>query len=191
MMAVLIPNPPRAEPSDGDLVGRFRAGDPEALPGLYRRHSGPLYLYACSLLRDPDGAEDLVQEAFVRLLSAGPGPLRDSVRPFLYAIVRNLARDASRRSRIERGHAPAIALRAARTETADPASLKRLEKVVAGALEQLPEEQREAVVLKVYGGLTFEEIAELVGIPQGTAISRYRYAVEKLGDLLADTGELP
>lgn len=187
MIAVLMPTSPAAEsPSDGDLVGRFRAGDLEALQAMYRRYSGPLYLYACSLTGDPARAEDLVQEAFVRLLAAARGHLRESIRPFLYAIVRNLARDESRRTSVERGHAPVLALRAARTEFTDPESRKRLELAVARALERLPEEQREAVVLKVYAGMTFEEIAEVAAIPQGTAISRYRYAVEKLGELLAD-----
>jgi RNA polymerase sigma-70 factor (ECF subfamily) len=191
MIAESMPNAASAESSDGDLVGRFRAGDLEALLGLYRRYSSPLYLYACSLTGDPQRGEDLVQEAFVRLMSDAREGLRESVRPFLYAIVRNLARDESRRSRIERGHAPALALRATRTEFADIAALKRLEQTVTAALDQLPEEQREAVILKVYVGMTFDEIAELCGIPQGTAISRYRYAVEKLGQLLADLGERP
>jgi len=186
-----MPNVLSTESSDGDLVGRFRAGDLEALLGLYRRYSGPLYLYACSLTGDPACAEDLVQEAFVRLMSVGRERLRESVRPFLYTIVRNLARDESRRSSIERGHAPALAFRAMRAEFADPGSLKRLEQAVAGALEKLPEEQREAVVLKVYVGMTFDEIAEVVGVPQGTAISRYRYAIGKLGELLADKEEVP
>src|SRR5204863_5379024 len=140
---VLMPNPPAAEPaSDGDLVGRYRAGDLEALLALYRRYSGPLFLYACSLTGDPASGEDLVQEAFVRLMSVDRERLRDSVRPFLYAIVRNLARDESRRSSIERGHAPALALRATKTEFTDPDSLKRLEQAVARALEKLPAEQR-------------------------------------------------
>ena len=191
MIAESMPNAASAESSDGELVGRFRAGDLEALLGLYRRYSGPLYLYACSLTGDPQRGEDLVQEAFVRLMADARERLRESVRPFLYAIVRNLARDESRRSRIERGHAPAVALRAATTDLLDSAARKRLEQAVAGALEKLPEEQREAVVLKVYVGMTFDEIAALVGIPQGTAISRYRYAVEKLGELLADQGERP
>jgi RNA polymerase sigma-70 factor, ECF subfamily len=191
MMTALMPNPPSMESSDGDLVGRFRAGDLGGLLGLYRRYSGPLTLYACSLAGDPARAEDLVQEAFVRLLSAGRDRLQESVRPFLYAIVRNLARDDARRSSIERGHAPTVALRARRTEFADPGRLKRLEEAVETALEKLPAEQREAVVLKFYAGMTFEEIAEVVGIPQGTAISRYQYALGKLGELLADEDKMP
>ncbi len=191
MMTVLMANAPSMESSDGDLVGRFRAGDLGGLLGLYRRYSGPLYLYARSLSGDAAGAEDLVQEAFVRLLSGGRDRLQESVRPFLYAIVRNLARDASRRSSIEHSHAPAVALRAIRADGADPERLKQLEKAVGTALEKLPSEQREAVVLKVYVGMTFDEIAEVIGVAQGTAISRYQYALKKLGDLLANEEPLP
>ena len=190
MIAVLMPNELSAESTDGDLVGRYRSGDLNALLALYRRYCGPLYLYACSLSGDSARAEDLVQEAFVRLMASGPGRLRETVRPFLYAIVRNLARDDSRRSTLERGHAPTLALRAVRTEIADPASRKHLEQAVAGALDRLPAEQREAVVLKIYAGMTFEEMADLLAVPQGTAISRYQYALKKLGELLAGQEEV-
>jgi len=189
MIAVLMPTPPSADSSDDELVGRYRSGDLDALLSLYRRYSGPLYLYACSLA-GASRAEDLVQEAFVRLMSAGRDHLRETIRPFLYAIVRNLARDESRRSSVEKDHAPALALRAVSTEVDDPESRRRLEQAVAGALDRLPADQREAVVLKVYAGMTFEEIAEVVSIPQGTAISRYRYAIEKLGQLLGDQKEV-
>jgi RNA polymerase sigma-70 factor, ECF subfamily len=191
MMTVLMPNAASTESSDEDLVGRFRAGDLGGLLGLYRRYSGPLYLFACALSGDAARAEDLVQEAFVRLLTGGRDRLQDTVRPFLYAIVRNLARDASRRSSIEHSHAPALALRAIRATGVDPERSKRLEEAVETALEKLPAEQREAVILKVYVGMTFDEIAEVVGVPQGTAISRYQYALKKLGELLANEDNLP
>ena len=84
-----------------------------------------------------------------------------------------------------------MALRAIRADAADPERLKRLEEAVESALEKLPAEQREAVVLKVYVGMTFDEIAEVVGVPPGTAISRYQYALKKLGELLANEEQLP
>jgi len=165
--------------SDRELLRRYRAGDLGAFGFVYRRHSRFLYLYACSMTRDPALSEDLLQQAFLKVLVPDPGSLGESVKALLFTSVRNLVRDRLRKADVERRHYPL--LQAARPESAvSPQDLEAL----SCALDRLPGEQREAVVMKVHGGLTFSEIADVLGEPEPTVKSRYRYAIQKLSELL-------
>jgi RNA polymerase sigma-70 factor (ECF subfamily) len=164
--------------SDAELLDRHLRGDAGGFAGLYRRYAPALHLYAQALTRDADAARDLVQETFVRAMDAAG--LRGSVRPMLYTIARNLAADERRKADVRRRARPLLAL-AARADAPAPSHDAE---AVSQALDALPDEQREAVVLKIYAGLGFAEIAELTGVSTATAASRYRYAIEKLAALL-------
>jgi RNA polymerase sigma-70 factor, ECF subfamily len=144
---------------------------------LYARHAAGLYAYARAILGDPGRAEDAVQEAFARLLEQGVDRI-SSVAAFLYAVVRNGAIDEKRRASTRARSLPYFAV-----ATPDPAERELRERASAG-LAALPEEQREVLVLKLYSGKTFAEIADLTGTSLDTAHSRYRYGLEKLGRLL-------
>jgi len=147
----------------------------ESLAGLYDRVSRRLYAYALSLTGDPGRSEDAVQDAFVRLLQYTPGRDVKSLEGFLFTATRNIILD-ERRRRAVRDKAPVpLPLVQASGEPDEAASR---------ALGQLPEEQREAVVLKIYAGLTFAEIGEVTGTSQDTAAGRYRLGIEKLAQLL-------
>jgi RNA polymerase sigma-70 factor (ECF subfamily) len=161
-----------AEP-DLDLLLAHRSGDPDAFLALYRRHSRPLYAFARTMA--PAHADDLLQETFLRLMDADPRELAN-VKAWLFTVLCNLGRDLARRDRVRRANPPA------REGAADPVE----QSAVAEALRRLPEEQRDIVALKVFGGLTIAEAAEVAGIPAATATSRYRYALEKLAALLGD-----
>ena len=149
-------------------------------------HGAALVLFARQWLPAAADAEDVVQEAFVRFWRARHRA--DDPTAFLYACVRRCALDwlRARRRRAAREAA------AARTEPVDGALFaagpERDERraAVEAALARLPEEQRTVLVLKVWGGLTFPQIAETLGIPANTAASRYRYALDKLRTLLAE-----
>lgn len=144
---------------------------------LYRRHGHGLFAYARSLTGRRETAEDIVQEAFVRLIQSGTSSVPAE---YLYGIVRNLAMDAARQADRRRRHQPEVARvlgdRASKGFDDERALLAAL----LEELEELPLEQREVVVLKIHGGLTFEEIAAILQAPPNTAASRYRYALEKL-----------
>lgn len=125
-------------------------------------------------------AEDLVQEAFVRFWRS---PTRNDADAHvqLFAMVRRAGLDhtrrTARREARERSAAAGAEELAWFTPTAEAAER---EAEMRGALEQLPPGQREVVVLKIWGGLTFEEIARTLEISPNTAASRYRYALEAL-----------
>jgi RNA polymerase sigma-70 factor (ECF subfamily) len=148
---------------------------------LYDRYASRLLFFAHSLVGDSALAEDLLQECFLRLLDLEPDQVRhDSMRNLLYMILRNLARDESRRRATRLKSYPLLA-----PSTVAGGEAGRFEGLSL-ALHALPEEQREVVVLKFYGELTFAEIAELTTVPEPTVKSRYRYAVEKLAEVLRD-----
>jgi RNA polymerase sigma-70 factor (ECF subfamily) len=165
--------------SDGQLLARYREGDLASFEMFYERHSPGLLLYARSLTQNSALAEDVVQETFIRFLSYNSQGTCDSTRAFLYTAARNLVIDERRKSTRHKE----VRARVAKDERVAPKDEAADE--ILFALGLLPPEQREAVVLKVYGSLTLSEVAKMTGVHPATATSRYRYAIEKLTRLLA------
>ncbi|MFL6513833.1 MAG: RNA polymerase sigma factor [Chthoniobacterales bacterium] len=143
---------------------------------------GPgLVLFARQWVQSLADAEDIVQEAFVRFWRRNHNITN---RALLYATVRSIALDRirgdSRRARRE-------ALVVADTEQSVEPQFQvedDSQRVVVGALDRLPKDQREVLVMKIWNELTFAEIAEALGISQNTAASRYRYALASLRKIL-------
>lgn len=162
--------------TDAALLLAYRRGELDAFTTLYDRYEDRLYFYARTLTEDASIAEDVIQEAFVRLLRVEPGSAGESLAPLLFTMVRNLGVDARRRSVVrERMHAAHSSGARSEKTASDLGDL----------LERLPADQREAVFLKIYSGLTFAEISEVTGTKLQTVASRYRTALEKLAPLLA------
>lgn len=169
-----------------DLV---RSDDPAALELLYGDYAPSLLAFLLSRLRSRADAEDALQHLFLDL-ARRPRQLlgvRD-LTPWLFTKARNLATDRLRARMREAGRAEALeagplpdwmelAPRSA-PATADDAAL-------AAAVDGLPDDQREVVVLKAFEGLTFADIAARLGVSLNTAASRWRYALEKLRARLA------
>lgn len=145
------------------------------LAELYDRVGRRLYAYALSLTGDASRSEDAVHDAFVRLLQYAPGRDIKSLEGFLFTATRNLILDARRRQARQRDLPSPLSLSQASGVPDEDASR---------ALGQIPEEQREAVVLKIYADLTFAEIGEVTGTSLATAAARYRLGIEKLAQLL-------
>ena len=185
-----------AEETDAQLVRQTRAGDTQAFGRLVERYMRRAYYGALGLVRSPEDAMDLSQEAFVRAYRARHRI--DPDRPFyawLYQIIRRLCfnhtRDKSTRRRKLRDASGWLVDQAtARGASDDPdraletAEAKRR---VSAALESLPERDREILVLKEFEGLRYREIAELVGIPIGTVMSRLYAARRRLAAALEET----
>jgi RNA polymerase sigma-70 factor (ECF subfamily) len=154
------------------------------LAGLYEAYGARLYRYAVLLLADRTVAEDVVQEAFVRLVTAMRG--RSGVEAtfaYLATIVRNECYTALRkRRRRAEDQAPIL-------ERAAPDATEEERMILEAALRALPVEQREVVYLRVHEGLTFQEIADRCAVSINTVASRYRYATAALRRALAPSEE--
>jgi len=162
----------QGQETDERLLDRYRRGELSAVGEFYRRYCRPVYLYAFSLTRDPAQAEDVVQQTFVRLLQRDPAGI-SSVRGLLFTIARNLVRDDLRRAAASKSAYPILESAA---DAPDPDRLEALSR----ALNGLPDDQREVVILRIYAGLPFADIAAIMGVPEATAKSRYRYALERM-----------
>jgi RNA polymerase sigma-70 factor, ECF subfamily len=150
----------------------------------FERHGAALVLLARQWVDCRLAAEDIVQEAFVRFWRA-----REQVADpaaYLYACVKRCALDSQR----GRGRQNRREQAAARPEAEGPftGSMEDGERraAIALALRGLPEDQREVLVMKVWGGLTFVQIAQVLQVSANTAASRYRYALAKLREQLAE-----
>jgi RNA polymerase sigma-70 factor (ECF subfamily) len=141
------------------------------------RHGPALLLYARQWCRSRADGEDAVQDGFVRFWKSR-GRARDDTA-YLFACVRTAALDLSRAGERRRRHEAAVSVFENAPEHDD------LREAVEIALKQLPVEQREVLVMKIWGGLTFAQIADVLAIPGNTAASRYRYALERLEATLA------
>lgn len=122
-------------------------------------------------------AEDVVQEAFVRFWRR-----QHSIenRALLYATVRSTALDRLRSDQRRARREAAVALDGAKHFEPEFTTFDEGQQILAAAVERLPSEQREVVILKIWSELTFAEIASILEISQNTAASRYRYALGAL-----------
>ena len=149
---------------------------------LYDDHAQALLAFLLNFTRHEADTRDLLQEVFVKLANR-PDLLhgvRDE-RAFLLRLAHNQAIDLIRRRGTREKHYEQLAGEtiAVFAPVAEPDELAFRE-ALSAALGELPPDQRVAVHLKLWEGLTFEQIAELLGIPLNTAASRYRYGIDKL-----------
>jgi RNA polymerase sigma factor (sigma-70 family) len=144
---------------------------------LYDRHGAVLLGYACSFVADAGIAEDVVHQVFVKLLQ-GKTSAPDAPLGYLYRAVRNAALNVRRNGRRE---AP---LDVENTWFAHRGGDREAAIALQAALRELPEEQREVVMMRVWSGMTLEEIAMGSGVSLNTVASRYRYALRKLRERL-------
>ena len=187
----------RMLPTDDSLLAqRIRSGDREALGELYDRYASVALATALRVVADREQAEDLVHDSFVAVWQKIDrfDPLRGSLRAWLLTVVRNRAIDRLRAIRssiaIEDADEQSL-LRTSPNPTWEAAIARRSAAELRGALDRLPQEQRQAIELAYFGGNTYREIAVLTNVPLGTANGRLRLALAKLREALQETDAAP
>ena len=158
----------------------------DTIAALYAAHGSRLYRYAVLLLADRTAAEDAVQDVFVQLARASKDRSMSDV-PFAYlaTTLRNTCYSMLRRRRGGPFRLTGQQNQVGLIESASGDASEEERLLIEQVLRRLPAEQREVVYLKVFEGMTFQEIAERCGISINTAGSRYRYAIEALRRALA------
>jgi RNA polymerase sigma-70 factor (ECF subfamily) len=188
------------ETDDLELVRRAQAGDRAAFRRLFDLYHRRVYQMAVAMLRHPQDAHDVVQEAFVRVHRHLPDfQGNSSFYTWLYRISMNLVYDQLRRrktqravdyddtiGRAEEGAEPSPL--APVVDKADPgrtAARKELAGQLQAALDTLPEHHRQVILLREVEGLSYEEIAKIMSVPKGTIMSRLFHARRKMQRALA------
>jgi RNA polymerase sigma-70 factor, ECF subfamily len=183
--------------TDEELVARTMAGDADSFNQLILRWERPIYALAYRTIGREEEARDIVQDTFLRAYRALPGfKGQAKFSSWLYRIALNLCRDWIRRQRrtptvqapegveladLASEHGPIESIE-------DLVTRREMSRAVTEAMRQLPEEQRTAIILKEYHGLTFQEIADLQGCPLSTVKTRLYQGLSVLRRYLEQTG---
>jgi RNA polymerase sigma factor (sigma-70 family) len=151
-----------------------------AIEVLYRQHGAALLLFASAISGDRGRAQDAVHQVFLKAIENGSVSEAINKKAYLFASVRNaVLNDAKVQDRNMPLDVDSVWFSPPDRDYAGEQNLRR-------ALAELPDDQREVIVLHVWGELTFSEIADLLSVSSNTAASRYRYALAKLrGSMLA------
>jgi RNA polymerase sigma-70 factor, ECF subfamily len=177
------------EPTDEQVLEAVGRGDDDALGELYDRFGRLAFRLAFRILRDRALAEDAVQEAFLAVWRSADAYKRERAKPstWILTVVHRRAVDIVRREQSRRGEPLEVAPEPESGPADDDAVLRDRRAAVQAALTELPGEQRQALELAYYGGLTQSELAERLGVPLGTVKSRMFAGLGRLRELLAET----
>ncbi len=169
--------PPASSQDDSILLGLVQRGDEQAMASIFDRYSKVVYSVALRVLRDPSGAEDVLQEIFMQIWRNPDSFIatRGSLGGWLAVVSRNRSIDALRRRR-PTDNIDDMPL-ASSYNLANEAELHSLMEKARGAIQMLPVEQRKTLEMAFFDGLTHSEIAEMTGDPLGTVKTRIRSAL--------------
>jgi len=174
--------------SDAELVQSYIDGQERSLEILIERHKDKVYTSIYVLVKDKYIAEDLFQEAFLKMIKTikeGRYAEQGKFLPWAVRVAHNLCMDYFRRTKSQ----IPVTLSDGRdisvlfiTEENPSTKIERRQthQILRKLVEELPEDQREVVVLRMYAGLSFKEISDLTGVSINTALGRMRYALLNL-----------
>ncbi len=193
------------QPSDDELFAAYREGDLQAFEKLFARHRGPVFRFVSRYVSDREAAAELTQDIFLKVVRSSADFRGGSkFTTWLYRIARNACIDRLRRmsfrktlsldqtSGSEEGEGRTLldVLSDPNGDVERQVVHGRLREKIAQAVAGLPDDQREVFLLREVAGLSFREVAEVVGCPENTAKSRMRYALERLREALMDFREV-
>ncbi len=169
-----------ADLSDEDLMSRFQGGEERAFTALYDRYQNRLYGYCVKMLKDRALAEDIFQEVFIRVARKHQQFTGGNFGGWLFAIARNQCLNAIR-DRHEHSSLEDVGrnLVAPETDLYNESS-----EILRAAVETLPDEYREVLILRVYSGFSYKEISDITGLKLATVKVRIHRAKLKLHELL-------
>jgi RNA polymerase sigma-70 factor (ECF subfamily) len=185
--------------TDEELVARAQGGDIDSFNQLIVRWERPIYALAYRVIGREEDARDVCQDAFLRAYRALPGfKGQAKFSSWLYRIALNLCRDWIRRQRRapvsqlpEDADATELAAETGPVESIEDLVARReLSAIVEEAMSELSEEQRTAIILKEYHGMTFQEIADMQGCPLSTVKTRLYQGLSLLRRRLEQQGQL-
>ena len=185
----------RASLSDSELIRAYCGGDEQAFEILLTRHQERVYTKINFIVRDSELANDLFQDTFikvVRLLKEGKYVEEGKFLPWILRIAHNMSIDHFRRNkkmRMVRSRDEVDVFATIDTGDAHIEDLLVEDQIhtdVRRLIDQLPEDQREVVRMRMYDGLSFKEIADTTGVSINTAVGRMRYAVINLRKIVEE-----
>ena len=155
-----------------------KEGDREAFEVIYKEFQRPIYTVILRMVRNSAVAEDIFQDFFVKLFQSPPVSATSNPRAYLFQMAHNLVIDFQRKQ-------PQIA----QMEELDTLAVTQVEQYaqrldIQQALDTLADTERQIVLLHIYGGLKFREVAEIVALPLGTVLWKYQKALGKLKTML-------
>ena len=181
--------------TDAQLLGGIARSDEASLAALYDRYHLLAFSLALRVVNDRGRAEDVVQDAFLSVWRKAGSYVagRGSVKTWLTSIVRNRAIDLVRARRESDGDDEAVllALRDPRPGVVEQVTASLDRQTIRTAITELPLEQRQAIAMAYFEGLSHSEIADATGLPLGTVKSRIRLGMHRLKGLLLDAGVMP
>jgi RNA polymerase sigma-70 factor (ECF subfamily) len=180
--------PPLTELTDEEVLERVARADEAALAEAYDRFGRVAYGLSFRILRDAALAEDAVQDAFLTVWRTAVSfdARRGKAATWIMTLVHRRAVDVVRRENRRRAQPLDDAPQGTGETTDEAAAVREQRRAVQGALAQLSPDQREALELSYYGGLSQTELSERLGVPLGTVKSRMFAALAKLRELLGD-----
>jgi RNA polymerase sigma-70 factor (ECF subfamily) len=187
-------HPEQAQTSDIELLGAIARGDEQALASLYDRYRLILFGLILRILHSRAEAEDVLQEVFLQVWQKAANFDETRGRPFTWLVTLARSRAIDRLRTL--GARDRLATASAREATddiadaADDAILSEQSEIVRGALQELPEDQRQVLLLAYFEGFTQSEIAKRLNAPLGTVKTRMRSGMIKLREFLGDKVKL-
>lgn len=165
---------------------RFKRGSKDALARIYEKYLNKLLTLAMALLNDASTAEDVVHDVFVSFAKSSEDfKLRGSLKSYLSTCVVNRVRDRIRTNRRKPTSLDGLDLTSSDSDKPEHSVIFSEESLrLNQAIRQLPDEQREVIVLRLKGEMKFKEIAKLQGVSANTIQGRYRYGLNKLRSIL-------
>jgi RNA polymerase sigma factor (sigma-70 family) len=176
--------------NDQELMKLVQAGDFSPAGEIYDRYSARIYNFAYRFLKNPEAAEDATQEVFVKMMRYAKQFHGDAkLSTWLFSITANLCRDHLRKAdnKVKESDETLLSLPSSMEELPDrQLEIRQNEQRVQQALERLTAEQKEAILLSRYQGLSYAEIAQIAGCSEGAVKTRVFRAMETLKKVLGD-----